>query len=67
MAASVVVRARIDENVKDAAAAVLAEMGLTVSDAFRLMLVRIARDKSLPFDINPTRIPASPDDESTER
>ena len=45
-----VVRARIDEETKDEAAAVLAAMGLTVSDAFRLMMVRIATEKALPFD-----------------
>jgi len=44
-----VVRARIDEHVKEEAAAVLATIGLTVSDAFRLMMIRIARDKALPF------------------
>jgi DNA-damage-inducible protein J len=45
-----VVRARIDEHVKEEAAAVLATIGLTVSDAFRLMMMRIARDKALPFE-----------------
>ena len=45
-----VVRARIDEQVKDEAATVLASIGLTVSDAFRLMMVRIATDKRLPFE-----------------
>jgi DNA-damage-inducible protein J len=45
-----VVRARIDENVKEEAAAVLATIGLTVSDAFRLMMMRIATDKALPFE-----------------
>ena len=45
-----VVRARIDAQTKDEAALVLAAIGLTVSDAFRLMMVRIARDKALPFD-----------------
>ena len=48
--AKTVVRARIDEAIKDEAAAVLAAMGLTVSDAFRLLLVRIAREKALPFE-----------------
>ncbi len=43
-------RARIDEHIKEEATIVLAAMGLTVSDAFRLMLTRIAREKSLPFD-----------------
>jgi DNA-damage-inducible protein J len=45
-----VVRARIDEQVKEEAAAVLATIGLTVSDAFRLMMMRIAKDKALPFE-----------------
>jgi DNA-damage-inducible protein J len=45
-----IVRARIDKRVKDEAAAVLAAVGLTVSDAFRLMMVRIANDKALPFE-----------------
>ena len=45
-----VVRARIDERVKEEAAAVLAAIGLTASDAFRLMMVRIAQDKALPFE-----------------
>jgi DNA-damage-inducible protein J len=45
-----VVRARIDAQVKEEAAAVLASIGLTVSDAFRLMMMRIANDKALPFE-----------------
>ena len=43
-------RARIDARVKEEAAAVLAGVGLTVSDAFRLMMVRIAKEKALPFE-----------------
>ena len=50
MAADSVVRARIDAKIKKEAAAVLAEMGLTVSDAIRLMLIRTARDKQIPFN-----------------
>lgn len=50
MAAKAVVRARIDEHIKEEASAVLAAMGLTVSDAFRIMLTRIAREKALPFE-----------------
>ncbi len=50
MAANSVVRARIDGNVKAEAQAVLAAMGLTVSDAFRLMMIRIAKEKALPFE-----------------
>ena len=45
-----VVRARISERVKNEASAVLAAMGLTVSDAFRMMMMRIAAEKSLPFE-----------------
>jgi len=45
-----VVRARIDERIKQEAAVVLAAMGLTVSDAFRLMMTRIAAEKALPFE-----------------
>ena len=50
MAANAVVRARIDEHIKEEAATVLASMGLTVSDAFRIMLTRIAKEKALPFE-----------------
>ena len=50
MAANAVVRARIDEHIKEEATVVLASMGLTVSDAFRLMLTRIAKEKTLPFE-----------------
>lgn len=45
-----VVRARIDERIKEEASAVLAAMGLTVSDAFRIMLTRVAHDRALPFE-----------------
>ena len=45
-----VVRARIDGKIKEEASIVLAAMGLTVSDAFRIMLTRVAHDKALPFD-----------------
>ena len=50
MPTNAVVRARIDEHIKEEASAVLAAMGLTVSDAFRIMLTRIAREKALPFE-----------------
>lgn len=50
MAANAVVRARIDEQIKDEATVVLAAIGLTVSDAFRILLTRVAREKALPFE-----------------
>ena len=45
-----VVRARIDAQIKEEASAVLAGVGLTVSDAFRLMMMRIAKEGALPFE-----------------
>ena len=54
-----VVRARIDGPIKEEATNVLAGMGLSVSDAIRMLLTRIAADKALPFDIN--RVQAQPD------
>jgi DNA-damage-inducible protein J len=60
MAANTVVRARIDERIKKEAEAVLASIGLTVSDAFRLMMVRIATERALPFQ------PLIPNDETIE-
>ncbi|NOX09253.1 MAG: hypothetical protein GXP22_07180 [Gammaproteobacteria bacterium] len=39
MAENAVVRARINEHIKEEAATVLATMGLTISDAFRMMLI----------------------------
>ena len=50
MKANAVVRARIDAETKEEAAVVLETMGLTVSEAFRLMLTRIAHEKALPFE-----------------
>jgi DNA-damage-inducible protein J len=44
-----VIRARIDEQTKRQAATVLASMGLSLSDAFRLLLRRVAAEKRLPF------------------
>jgi len=48
MAENSVIRVRIDENIKNEAAAVLVDMGLSVSDAFRILLVRIAAEKQFP-------------------
>lgn len=50
MATNALVQARIDRVVKDEAAAVLAAMGLTVSDAVRMLLTKVAREHALPFD-----------------
>ena len=55
-----VVRARIDGQVKADAEAVLASIGLTTSDAFRMMMFRIAKEKALPFE------PLVPNEETIE-
>jgi len=49
MPATEYVRARIDPAIKDEAASVLATLGLTVSDACRMMLTKVALEKRLPF------------------
>lgn len=51
MPANDLVQARIDSAIKKEAAAVLAAMGLSVSDAVRLLLTRVAHDHALPFDL----------------
>ena len=50
MAANALVQARIDADLKARATAVLDNMGLTVSDAVRILLTRIAKEGALPFD-----------------
>ena len=50
MPSNTVVRARIDGQIKEEATAVLDAMGLTVSDAFRMLLTRIAKERALPFE-----------------
>ena len=55
-----VVRARIDGNIKMEAEAVLASIGLTASDAFRMLMMRIAKEKQLPF------APLIPNEETIE-
>jgi DNA-damage-inducible protein J len=45
------VRARIDSDTKAEASKALAAMGLSVSDAIRMMMCRIAEEKRLPFEV----------------
>jgi len=56
MATNEMVRARVDATIKNEAAKVLANMGLTVSDACRMTLTRIARERRLPFDHEPNEL-----------
>ena len=56
-----VVRARIDSDTKAQATEALHAMGLSVSDAIRLLLLRVAEEKRLPFALqvpNPTTVKA---------
>ena len=50
MSTTDVVRASVDPEIKREASAVLQTMGLSLSDAYRLLLTRIAREKALPFE-----------------
>jgi len=45
------VRARIDTDTKERAADALDAMGLTISDAIRLLMLRVADERRLPFDV----------------
>jgi len=45
------VRARIDSTTKERAADALAAMGLSISDAIRLLMLRIADERRLPFQV----------------
>lgn len=45
------VQARIDGEIKAQAGAVLADMGLTISDAVRILLTRVAREKLIPLEL----------------
>jgi DNA-damage-inducible protein J len=51
MPATATVHIRVDEKVKKRATKALDAMGLSLSDAVRLLLVRVAAEKVLPFDI----------------
>ena len=65
MSTDTIVRVRIDEAVKTKATAALAAMGLTVSDALRLMMIRIASDEALPFEPLPVE-PLNPNEDTIE-
>ena len=49
--ADTVVRARIDTLTKNRAADALEAMGLSISDAIRLLLLRVADERRLPFEV----------------
>ena len=45
------VHVRVDEKTKLRASKTLAAMGISVSDAVRMLLVRVAAEKALPFEV----------------
>jgi DNA-damage-inducible protein J len=45
------VHVRVDHKTKQKAAKTLAGMGISVSDAVRMLLVRVAAEQALPFDV----------------
>ena len=45
------VRARIDTATKERAAEALGAMGLSISDAIRLLMLRVADERRLPFEV----------------
>jgi DNA-damage-inducible protein J len=52
MATTTMVHVRVDEQIKTQATETLATMGLSVSDAVRVLLTRIAAEKQLPFALH---------------
>ncbi len=61
MSTDTVVRARIDSDTKARATEALKAMGLSVSDVIRMVLLRVAEEKRLPFAVqvpNPTTVRA---------
>lgn len=51
MAANALVQTRIDAAIRDRASSVLESMGLTVSDAVRILLTRTANEGALPLEL----------------
>jgi DNA-damage-inducible protein J len=64
MATTAMVHVRVDEKVKADATKTLAAMGMSISDAVRMLLVRVAAEKALPFEVkipNATTVKAMQD------
>jgi len=51
MATTTMVHVRLDQKIKARAEKALAAMGLSLSDAVRVLLIRVAAEKALPFDV----------------
>lgn len=58
--ATEMVHVRVEKRIKAQAAKTLAAMGLSVSDAVRVLLTRVAAEKALPFEVKvPNRATAA--------
>ena len=51
MTADTIIRARIDSGTKQRAVEALSAMGLSLSDAIRMLMLRIAEERRLPFEL----------------
>ncbi|MGC1086448.1 type II toxin-antitoxin system RelB/DinJ family antitoxin [Pantoea agglomerans] len=51
MNADALVRARIPKDTKERAVAALDKMGLSTSDVIRLVMMRVAEEGKLPFEV----------------
>lgn len=49
--ANAFVRARVSQDLRHDAEAVLDEIGLTMSDLIRMTLTRVAKEKAVPFEL----------------
>jgi DNA-damage-inducible protein J len=59
MGTSAMVHVRVDQQIKDQATETLASMGLSVSDAVRVFLMRVVADKQMPFRLKVPNIETS--------
>jgi DNA-damage-inducible protein J len=67
MAATEMIHVRVEKRIKTQAAKTLAKMGLSVSDAVRVLLMRVVEEKALPFEVKvPNRATAAAMQEARE-
>jgi DNA-damage-inducible protein J len=52
MATTAIVQATVDASLKDRASAVLAEIGMTLDDALRLLLTQVVEQHDLPLSLH---------------
>jgi DNA-damage-inducible protein J len=63
MAQSTMLHVRVDEEIKTQASEALAAMGLSVSDAVRILLKRVVNDQAFPLEL---KVPNSQTREAME-